>query len=191
VAMEDGEIYLDMEGRGRPTSKELVQTFFTRDTLRLQHAEAFPMMNKMVEVAETPAHRRARPLQEFQAMTAARRKELPTILAPALVKVEANFTRGDAYLACLAAALAAERYRRDHREWPASLEALAPNYIATVPRDPSDAQQVRYAKRADGVVIYSAVADGKGQVFDPDRPFAPGEGIAVRVWDPDRRGKAD
>jgi hypothetical protein len=191
VAMEDGEIYLDMEGRGRPTSKELVQTFFARDTLRLQHAEAFPMMNKMVEVAETPAHRRARPLQEFQAMTTARRKELPTILVPALGKVEANFTRRDAYLACLAAALAAERYRRDRGEWPPSLEALPPQFLSAVPLDPSDGQPVRYVRRDDGTVIYSAVADGKDQVFDPARPSPPGEGIAVRLWNPDRRGKSD
>jgi hypothetical protein len=190
-AVVEGEIPLDVEGNGPTTWSERCWTLPARDVLRRRQAEAFPMLNKMVELGEAPPHLRAVPLQEFRAMVQAQPKLLPRILVEWVPRLENAFTRRDAYLACLAAALAAERHRREHGEWPPSLEALAPQYLSVVPLDPSDGQPVRYAKREDGVVIYSAVADGKGQVFNLDRPSPPGEGIAVRLWDADRRGKSD
>jgi hypothetical protein len=57
--------------------------------------------------------------------------------------------------------------------------------------DPFDAEPLHYADTEDGVVIYSALADGKGNVFDPDEPSPPGVGIAVRLWEVAQRGKAD
>jgi hypothetical protein len=165
--------------------------FLERDTIRRQHAEAFPLADKIVEIAEAPAHQRQQPLAEYQAMLAANRGSMAVVFAPALEKVVPLFTRHEAYLGCLAAALAAERYRRARGDWPPSLEALAPRFLGAVPLDPSDAQPLSYAKTNDGVVIYSAVADSNGLGFDPDRPSPPGEGVAVRLWDPEHRGKSD
>jgi hypothetical protein len=195
--LQDGEFVVDIYGDRvlRPaTWSERWYTLHHRDALRLQEVEAFPMLNRLVEIAETPAHLRARPLQEFRAMVQSAKERVnaeAVLLLGGMDRHEAAFTRCDAYLACLAAALAAERHRRARGEWPPSLEALAPQFLGALPLDPADGQPVRYAKRDDGAVVYSGTADGKGQVFDPDGPLTPGEGIAVRLWDPDRRGKSD
>ena len=187
----DGEFVFDRERlRFRPpTWGERWFGVVERDAIRLQHAEAFPLLDKLVEVGEAPERKRL--ADEYQAMVYANRKSVAALFAPEVGVLVAGFARRDAYLGCLAAALAAERYRRARGDWPPSLEALAPQFLGAVPLDPSDAQPLRYAKTDDGVVIYSTVADGKGKLFAPAAPSPPGEGTGVRLWNPDRRGKSD
>ena len=190
-AMADGDIALDAGSNRQPTWSERCCTVIDRDGLRVQLARGFPIWNKLVEVGETLPHLRAKPLQELHALIAAHPRDFAALTAAPLERLETAFTRTDSYLNCLAAALAAERYRQFDRAWPPTLAALAPPFLATAPLDVFDAQPLRYASLKDGVVIYSLCPDAKGQVYDPDEPSPPGEGIAVRLWDVTQRKKSE
>lgn len=60
-------------------------------------------------------------------------------------------------------------YRADHSAYPESLDALAPRYIARVPRDLFNEQPLHYTRQADGFLLYSVGAnamDDGGSTFD-------------------------
>jgi len=59
-------------------------------------------------------------------------------------------------------ALAIERHRlQNHGQLPESLEALVPQLIASVPRDPFDGRPLRYKKLEKGYAVYSVGNNGK------------------------------
>lgn len=65
-------------------------------------------------------------------------------------------------------AIALKRYRLKHGEWPAKLDALVPEFLASVPRDWMDGQPLRYRLNPDGTfLLYSVGADGKDDGGDP------------------------
>jgi hypothetical protein len=58
-------------------------------------------------------------------------------------------------------ACALERYRRAHGQFPESLDGLAPQFVAEVPRDVSSGQALRYRRTDDGqFILYAVGADG-------------------------------
>ena len=60
------------------------------------------------------------------------------------------------------AAIAVERFRRDHAmALPATLEALVPTYLTAIPLDPFTGEPLRYKRDEDGYTIYSVGADEK------------------------------
>ena len=64
-------------------------------------------------------------------------------------------------LMCGETALAIERYRLEHQALPDSLEALVPEYLAEVPRDPFDGAPLRYVLReTGGYTVYTIGEDG-------------------------------
>jgi hypothetical protein len=98
--------------------------------------------------------------------------------------------RSRALLRSAAAAVAAERFRRDTGRWPASLDELVPAYLKAVPRDPYDRQPLRLRRLADGVVIYSAGSDRTddgGQVHTDPKIGGMPKDFGVRLWDPEHR----
>jgi hypothetical protein len=94
--------------------------------------------------------------------------------------------RQRALLASLAAALAAERFRRAAGRWPDTLDELIPTYLTTVPTDPYDLESLRYRHLDDGVVIYTLgpdSIDSGGEVRAPaGGRYLPGD-LGVRLWD--------
>jgi hypothetical protein len=59
------------------------------------------------------------------------------------------------------AAIALKRHRLRHGGYPADLLALAPEFLAGVPRDPADGAPLRYRLKADGsLLLYSVGEDG-------------------------------
>lgn len=58
------------------------------------------------------------------------------------------------------AAIAAERYRLAHGEYPANWESLTPEFLASVPSDPIDGQPLRLVEEQGGLMLYSIGADG-------------------------------
>ncbi len=56
-------------------------------------------------------------------------------------------------------AIALERYRMDHGEYPGELEALVPAYLDEVPADPFDGEPMRYLLTGDAAVVYSVGAN--------------------------------
>lgn len=58
--------------------------------------------------------------------------------------------------------IALKRFQLQHGVFPPDLNALAPKFISTVPRDPVDGQPIRYQRNADGTfVLYSIGENGK------------------------------
>ncbi len=64
-------------------------------------------------------------------------------------------------LLCGETGLAIERYRLAHQALPESLEALVPDYLAEVPRDPFDGAPLRYIRHeTGGYTVYTIGDDG-------------------------------
>jgi hypothetical protein len=97
--------------------------------------------------------------------------------------------RDHALLRCGLVALAAERYRRAHGNWPPAAADLVPAYLPAVPLDPFDGQPLRYRRTDGGVVVYSIGEDQRDDGGDANPP--PGEytprDIVFRLWDVARR----
>ncbi len=107
----------------------------------------------------------------------------------ALAIASKAFTRAKAFLRSEIAALAAERYRRRHGDWPASLNQLTPDLIPSVPIDPYNGDPLLFRRLPDGVVIYSVGLDSEdnGGNVDKGKPNDPGTDIGIRLWDPAKR----
>jgi hypothetical protein len=88
-----------------------------------------------------------------------------------------------AHLRCLKVALAAERYRLKHGNWPNGIEPLVPDLLAAVPIDPFDGQPVRYRQTDTGLTIYSVGPDGEDNLgrLDPNGE-EPGSDLGVRLF---------
>ena len=77
------------------------------------------------------------------------------------------------------AVIALNRFELRHGKLPSSLEALVPEFLATVPYDYMSAKPLRYRVGSDGrYVIYSVGEDGQDDGGDPK----PGPGQANGLW---------
>jgi len=77
------------------------------------------------------------------------------------------------------AVIALKRFELRHGKLPSSLEALVPEFLATVPYDYMSAKPLRYRVGSDGrYVIYSVGEDGQDDGGDPK----PGPGQANGLW---------
>jgi len=66
------------------------------------------------------------------------------------------------------AAIALERYRLKHGQYPEHSAQLTPEFLAAVPRDDMDGQPLRYRRNADGTfTLYSIGEDGRDDGGDP------------------------
>jgi hypothetical protein len=120
-----------------------------------------------------------------------KRKIISTMLMPAVKRVGEAALRDQAMLACAITALAAERFRLAHKRWPKALDELCPTYLASVPRDPYDGHQLRFAHRDDGLVIYSVGQDGQddgGEVLAFPEGLGGNWDPGLRLWPPEQRG---
>lgn len=69
------------------------------------------------------------------------------------------------------AAVALERYRLRHGEWPAELAALTPEFLEQVPWDWMSGEPLRYRRNHDGsYLLYSVGLDGQDDGGDPTPP---------------------
>lgn len=64
--------------------------------------------------------------------------------------------------------IALKRYRLRHAAWPADLDALVPEFLPQVPRDPVDGHMLRYHWNPDGTfLLYCIGKDGVDNGGDP------------------------
>jgi hypothetical protein len=164
-----------------------VELFALRGTVRAERGEMLRRMNRLVEIAHLPPEERGREMDLWHGGV----KEGSTLVRrvlPALVKVEDSTRRSHAEMRCMIALLALERYRRVNHRWPAQLEDLTPLYLERVPLDPLDGRSIKYARREDGVTVYSVGPDGEddgGKVGE--KWLKKGSDWGFRLWDVEKR----
>jgi hypothetical protein len=91
---------------------------------------------------------------EFRAPTAFNVME--RLALPSLGQVAMHFAHGQATVSLARTGVALERYRLAHGEYPAALDALAPQFIAQVPHDVIGGQPLKYRRSQSGqFVLYS------------------------------------
>ncbi len=102
------------------------------------------------------------------------------MLLPALGAAAKHFAYSQNSVNLARVAIALERYRLAHGEYPATLSALAPQFIAKIPHDIVNGQPLHYHRTGDGkFVLYSvgwnetddggAVVMSKGGAVDQDK----------------------
>jgi hypothetical protein len=151
------------------------------------HARYLRGMNEAVEIAKLPLEQQYPLYREWR-----RQKGYVDKVGDGLTLAgwrEDILFRDHALLRCAMVALAAERYRLEHGDWPRALADLVPGYLPAVPLDPIDGVPLRY-RRTDGeAVIWSVGADGRDDGGDPNPP--PGKGlprdVVFTLWDVARR----
>jgi hypothetical protein len=125
------------------------------------------MLNRLVDAADDPD----RSLQiagevERQVEQTSRIHVLTRIFLPSLERPFVLNARLTAQIRAARAAMAAERFRLDHGQFPTSLEQLVPSYLDKVPLDPFDRRPLRYRLTGQRAVIYSVDEDLKDDSGD-------------------------
>ena len=75
---------------------------------------------------------------------------LSSMAMPNMSKAFQSAIQTEAYFAQAGTACALERYRRQHRSFPETLEALVPKFLEKIPVDPIGGEPMRYQKLSDG-----------------------------------------
>ena len=94
-------------------------------------------------------------------------------LAPAVSKAVAKSVRAEQRASQTATACAVERFRKQHGNYPASLNELVPAFLSEVPLDIMDHQPLRYRKNSDDTFILWSIGDNgidDGGVFRNPKP---------------------
>lgn len=110
---------------------------------------------------------------------------MPTISSEAVAE-----SRVKSLLRCAMAAVAAERFRRAHGMWPASLEALVPVFLPSLPIDPFGGGPILMARRDDGLTIYARGLDNEDDGGRVLRRYGPSDkhfDLGIRLYDVDAR----
>jgi hypothetical protein len=149
-------------------------------------------ISKTIEIAkQEPSGEQITQLQQADAGV----RQLPLLakfIAPATRSFGDAYRRSRVELRCVAVALAAERYRRTHGDWPPDLAGLVPKYIPSVPKDFYDGQPLRYRRLADHLIIYSVGPDEQdnGGTIDRGKTTTTGIDDGIRLWDPPQRRRS-
>jgi hypothetical protein len=188
-ALEGGRVTLDELAAGyrlsMPDFERLL--LWARVDYHKEHALALSLMNRMVASKDLPPPEQAAAEKAVIAEVrgVADRAFLVKLLFPAMEKVSEACRREQAQLRCMIVALAAERYRQKHGDWPESLGKLVPEMLSAIPLDPFDGEPLRYKRLGHGVVVYSVGVDGvdNGGALDGENPIRPGADLGYRLWD--------
>jgi hypothetical protein len=151
------------------------------------HARFLRGMNEAVEIAKLPLE------QQFPRYRAWRNRwgyvdHVGDGLSLTGCK-ENYFLSVHAQMRSATAALAAERYRHEHGDWPHGMAELVPDYLAAVPLDPFDANPLRFRRTEHGAIIYSIGTDGHDDGGDAS-PGSDGHtprDIVFTLWNVDQR----
>jgi hypothetical protein len=153
------------------------------DRLKGDHAKVLPLLAAYIAFAHRPDHEHGDAVRELEARAETIRPSPALRLVPSLSKLDGIFRRLHARLRCLRTALAAERYRLGHGDWPMSLDSLTPDLLAAVPVDPFDGKPLRYRRLVDGIVVYSVGPDGEDNEGNLDENAeTPGTDVGCRLW---------
>lgn len=132
-----------------------------RGYLRHNQALTLDLMNKAVENSKQPVDRLLEKNKQLEHETKITKAINPiwngigTLPIPMAVKVTEAYLRVIGELRCAQLALATEEFRIRRDRWPESLQEMEKDLNLTIPNDPFDGKPLRYAKREDGVTIYT------------------------------------
>jgi hypothetical protein len=143
--------------------------WFFQNQLRCAHMMVefyIPLADVNQETISPSAVRHVDEVRRAEAKKATPYNILEKILLPGLGNAAKRFAYGQASVDLARVAIALERYRLAHGEYPESLNALAPQFIGKVPQDViggqpsqgsgSTSQPLKYRRTADGqFVLYS------------------------------------
>jgi hypothetical protein len=162
-----------------------------RGKLLEAHPTMLALSNRWLAISQLQPPEQLAAEKDFDKEVRERKQSEPlaVLLLSALQKMAEASRRKHAYLRCADAALACERYRHEHKEWPASLDSLCPHFLPAVPLDPFDGKPLRFKRLADGVLIYSVSSDGtdNGGNFDRQNPTRAGGDVGLQLWDVTKR----
>lgn len=190
-AVERGDLSVDELTDSR---SDWIQSAFIslwRIDTRQDHALFLSLMTRRINELQLSMHEQGARDKQFEQEVRQLSKNavITRLLLPAMSKMGEAFRRKHATLRCTIVALVAERYRRENKGWPETVDQLCPKYLSAVPLDPFDGKPLRYRRIKDAVVIYSIGQDGvdNGGNFDLEHPASPGFDIGVRLWDVAKR----
>lgn len=182
---------LDRPAPVRGSTNTYYRTWLDRPHLPEEHASCLEYAATICEVLNRP---------DCEQLAAAVAIPVPVAEAGhlAVSKVTVSYSgvlkaslRNRAQLRCAAAGIAVERFRLLTARWPESLDEIPKVILPAVPADPFDGKPLRFAKRADGVTVYSIgpdEVDNGGNFPAGARPGDAGTDIVFRLYNPDQRG---
>jgi hypothetical protein len=166
-----------------------IKGVLARHEIKPAHAWLVRCWTRAVEIAKRPGTDTEKALQELEA-TKAEAPELARLPVLAF-KNFLHLNKGRAVAGCAHAALAVERFRMQHGQWPETLtDVVAARLLAEVPLDPYDGKPLWYRPTADGVVIHSVGPNGDyiGDAWDRHGATPEVARLEFRLWNVDRRG---
>ncbi|MDX9911263.1 MAG: hypothetical protein RBS39_05485 [Phycisphaerales bacterium] len=138
---------------------------------RAEHSRAFNAIMDSAErvIAAEPWERddTELALMSHESRTDGLRMPLVELFTPSFGKAIWSEMHCDTTRHAALIAIALELYRREHGAYPASLDALAPRFLPSVPRDPFDGQPLRYELRDGVACVWSIGADRKDDGGQP------------------------
>jgi competence protein ComGC len=145
------------------------------------------MMNEQVKVAKLTDPERAEAYRKFDDRLRSNRTNwLIRMMMPATSKVVEASQRSQAKLRSTAVAVAAERYRLKHDQWPTGIkELIHEGLIKEEYTDPYDGKPLRWKRTQTGLIVYSISKDkiDDGGKLNRDNPIAVGSDIGFELWD--------
>jgi hypothetical protein len=178
---------LDAKSAGGHWAGMELELIALHGTARHERAEILKRMNRIVEIAQQPPEEQG---AEVAAWEAAGKEATPLArrLTPCVLKVNGACRRSHAEMRCMVVLLALERFRRKHDRWPDRLEELTPDHLKAVPLDPFDGKPLKYARRDDGVTVYTVGPDGEDNGGNLDGKWLDkGSDWGFRLWDVNKR----
>ena len=154
---------------------------------RREHPAALQIMNRIVAVSRLPAKDQFAAEAEIEKEINLNSGVLGSLLLPAYNRATINARRDQACAVAMRALIAVERYRLRHGQWPTKLNDTVPAFLDAVPADPIDGNPIRYAKWAEGVVVYSIGNDRTDDGGDVQRQQ---NDYGYRLWNKNRRRAA-
>lgn len=158
--------------------------------LALDQAAFLDRMTALCEIRNLPEPQQRAAFQAVPIPPAALGTQITRVLLPAVDKLHDASLRHKATMRSAGVAIACERFRQARGRWPESLAELPKELLAAIPPDPFDGLPLKFARRPDGVTIYSVGFDGidnDGNVTDKALK-EPGADLGFRLFDPDQRG---
>jgi hypothetical protein len=161
------------------------QPFLAQD-----HAVCLETMTQMYAVRGLPEAQQRAAFRAIPIPPAGVGSQITHVLLPAVDKLHDASLRHKLTMRCAGVAIACERFRHARGRWPDSLAELPKDLLAAIPPDPFDGLPLKYAKRPDGVTVYSVGFDGiddGGNLTDKNSKEV-GTDLGFRLYNPDQRG---